>query len=344
MKPARTPGTSIRLLIMGACFFSFAGCFRFSTPAHVIEHRQAIADSLRVEVDISRASNFTGDVGSTLKQIERNIEPLPERYREKIGTIKVVDGFLGDYLFMAPFVGGFTSNDGTINIRNANVTRFVQSAVLFSSDGVLVHEIMHSVHQHELRHWAEKGRPTPEFAEFIRAWELLFFGDVNRDGVIDDRDTAHIEANLREYDANGDGVVNYKDIELAIGHPYVNDRWLSLQGMTVLFQMSFDWVTPRPGGYATPYARTYVWEDAAETKRWAWSKGIIPAIYSGKVDEESIERAWNEFQKLQISDKVLARKVFILARYIAAHELQEQLNARWLNEWNRELTRTDANH
>jgi len=336
MKAAMMPGDLIRTLVLGACFFLIGGCLRFSTPARVLEHRQAIADNLKVEIDISSASNFTGDVGSVLRHIEKNIQPLPERYREKIGTIKVVDSFLGDYLFMAPFVGGFTSNDGTIHVRNANPTRFVQAAVMFSPDGVLLHEIMHSVHQQELRHWKQEGRPTPEFAAFIRDWELLFLGDVNRDGLIDDNDTAYIEANPREYDANGDGVVNHKDVELAIGRPYVNDRWLSLQGMTVLFQMSFDWLTPRPGGYATPYARTYVWEDAAETKRWAWHRGIIPGIYSGRIDAERIQRAWDEFHKLQRSDKVLARKVFILARYIAAHEPQENLNGRWLDEQEQE--------
>jgi len=305
------------------------GCLSLTTPEYVLRHRDQIQEQLKVNVDISDASSFTGDVGKVLADIEKLLAPLPEDYRKKIARIKVVDGFLAQYTLRAPFVGGFTRNDGTVFVRNANITKFLQGIFLFPRNDALIHEILHSVHFWEMRRWHATGQPSPEFAQFVKGWECQYFGDVNSDGEVDDRDVAHIERHVASFDFNRDGVISSADVELAVGKPYVQGRWASLRGVEVLLWMGFQWLAPRPAGFATPYAKTYVWEDAAETKRYLWRLGLVPALYSNDVDEKDADRAWKKFRRLKRKDPLLARKVFLVVRYIAAHEKPDRLSSVW---------------
>jgi hypothetical protein len=96
-----------------------------------------------------------------------------------------------------------------------------------------------------------------------------------------------------------------------------------------MMRMSFDFVMPRPGGFASPYAKTYVWEDAAETARYAWENGLIPALYSTDAGSEKRQEAWRAFRELQQSDPLLARKTALIVRYIASHEEPRKLSAAW---------------
>jgi len=305
------------------------GCLSFTTPEYVLRHRDRIQEQLKVNVDISDASSFTGDVDKALTDIEKQLAPLPEEYRKKIGKIKVVDGFFAHYTLMAPFVGGLTTNDGTVYVRNAGITKFLQTVFLFPRNDILVHEILHSVHFREMRQWHVTGRPSPEFEQFVKAWEYQYFGDANKDGELDDRDIAYINSHVPAFDASRDGTINSDDIELAIGSPYVQGRWASVRGVEVLLRMGLQWLVPRPRGFATAYARTYVWEDAAETKRYLWRLGLVPALYSNNVDQKDAQRAWKKFRRLQSKDPLLARKVFLVMRYIAAHERPARLSSAW---------------
>ena len=305
-----------------------AGCFTFRTPEHVLRQRDAIQGELQVNVDISHASSFTGDVGGALDTVREQVACLPARYRAKIGTIIVRDGFFTDYFLMSPFVAAFTTTDGTIYVRNANPTRLLQSLLLFHGNDALVHEIVHSVQFNEMHRWQQTGRPSREFAQLIRDWELQYFGDVDGNGRIDDADAACIAADTARFDPNRDGQVNHADVEAIHGQPYVQGRWASLRGMQVLLWMSFEWFTPRPKGFACPYAKTCVWEDAAETVRYAWRAGFIPALYAG--EGRAAERAWAGFARIERSDPLLARKVLLMVRYIAAHEEPGRLGAAWL--------------
>jgi hypothetical protein len=305
------------------------GCLTFTTPQHVLKHQQRIQQQLRVEVDISDASNFTGNVDSVLTEIERELSPLPANYRRKIGKIKVVDGFFAEYTLMAPFVGGYTSNDGTIFMRNADATRFLQKVFLFPKNDALIHEALHSVHFHEMKQWRANGKPSPEFGEFINAWECQYLGDVNGDGELDDRDMAYVYSHPEKFDVNHDGIIDSTDVEKLRGRPYVQGRWASLRGMQVLMWMSLQWLAPRPNGFATPYAKTYVWEDAAETKRYLWSLGLVPALYSSQTGSAAGKKAWNNYLRLKKKDPLLARKAFLVVRYIASHEDPARLSTAW---------------
>jgi hypothetical protein len=305
------------------------GCLSFTTPQYVLEHQQRIQEQLQVKVDISDASNFTGDVDKVLTEIESGLSPLPENYRRKIGTIRVVDGFFSAYTLMAPFVGGYTTNDGTVFVRNANPTRFLQKVLLFPRNDAFIHEVMHSVHFQEMNHWQATGRPSPEFRQFIKAWECQYFGDVNGDGDLDDRDMEYVSSNAEKFDANNDNIVDSVDVEAHYGRPYVQGRWVTLRGMQVLMWMSFQWLAPRPEGFATPYAKTYVWEDAAETKRFLWRLGVVPALYSSEAHDAAAKKAWNKYLRLKKKDPLLARKVFLVVRYIASHEEPTRLSTAW---------------
>ena len=328
--PASTPRLK-RVGSIAACLVAFflQGCLSFTTPEHVLTHRDRIEQQLNVKVDISDASSFTGDVDRALTEIEDKLSPLPENYRRKIRKIKVSDGFFAEYTLMAPFVGGYTSSDGTVYVRNANITKFLQTLILFPRNDALVHELLHSVHFHEIRQWETAGAPSSEFGEFVRAWEYQYFGDVNGDGEIDDRDIARIDEQVAAFDFNRDGVIGSRDIELGVGRPYLEGRWVSLRGMRVLLWMGLQWLAPRPRGFATPYAKTYVWEDAAETKRYLWGMGLVPYLYSNNVDPVRARKAWEKFRRLKKKDPLLARKVFLVVRYIAAHEDPVMLSSAW---------------
>jgi len=305
------------------------GCLSLTRPDYVIKHRDAIKNDLNVNVDISDASSFTGNVDTVLKEIQRAVEPLPPRYRAKLGTIKVVDGMFFDYFLMAPFVGAFTASDGTVYVRNANVTRFLQNALIFHGSGTLVHELMHSVHFREMNDWQKTGKPSAEFAEFLKAWEYQYFGDVTGDNEIDDRDMAYIAGHPETFDINNDGKIDHLDVEEAAGAPYVQGRWLSLKGVGVLAGMSLNFLAPRPKGFASAYAKTYVWEDAAETNRYLWELGLVPALYSLDAPPQAREDAWAAFNKLRKKDPLLARKVFLVVRYVAVHEEPMKLTSAW---------------
>lgn len=334
--PSTLPGMR-RLGTFAGCLLLLVleGCLSFTTPEYVLKHRDKIQTDLKVEVDISDASSFTGDVDSVLKDIEKRLAPLPERYREKMGKIKIVDGFFGEYTLMAPFVGAYTDKDGTVFLRNADVTRFLQRVFLFPRNDTLVHEMMHSVHFREIKHWTDTGRPTPEFEYFVKAWECQYFGDVNADGELDDGDIAYVNSHAERFDANRDGLVDSADVEAISGAPYVQGRWASLRGLHVLLWMSFQQITPRPTGFASAYAKTYVWEDAAETMRYLWRLGLAPALYLRGVDREAADRAWKILDDLKRKDPLLARKVFIIVNYIAAHEEPARLSAAWTNYLNK---------
>ena len=323
--PHRYCGAAVCLLLA----ILSPGCLSLSTPEHVVEHRSRIKTDLNVEVDISSASSFTGDVGTVLAEIERAVAPLPPRYREKLGTIKVVDGMFFDYLLMAPFVGAFTTNDGTVYIRNANIGRFLQMVFIFQNNDTLIHELMHSVHFREMHDWQTTGEPSVEFAVFLKAWEYQYFGDVTGDGEIDDRDMAHVAAHPAEFDANGDGRIDHLDVEELVGNPYVSGNWISLKGAVVMAGMSLNMLAPRPSGFASSYAKTFVWEDAAETYRYLWGLRLVPALYSLDSTPEAREAAWERFNKLRKKDPLLARKVMLIVRYIAQHEEPHRLASAW---------------
>ena len=308
----------------------FAGCFSFTTPQHVLRHHERIERDLKISVDISQASSFTGNVGKVLADIESQLAPLPEAYRAKIGKIVVKDGFFGGFTLLAPFVGAYTDNDGTVYIRNANTTKLLQTLLMFPGNDTLIHEVTHSVQHAELRRWDESKTLSPQFSRYIVGWEYAYFGDVNGDGELDDLDVNYIAAHTDQFDLNGDGVVDHKDVELHAGNPYVSGNWLSARGLEVLLLMGMQGITARPAGYVCNYARTYAWEDAAETCRYAWSEGYVPGLYSKETGRAAAAGAWKKYLHLKKRDPLLARKVFLTVEYIAAHEQAERLSAAWL--------------
>ena len=325
---AGTYGTGIVLVSL---MLALGGCLSLKTPDYVLRHRDQLEQKLNVKIDISHASSFTGNVDRVLNDIDRQLSPLPEAYRAKIARIAVGDGFFREYMLFAPFVGAYTAKNGTVFIRNANATGYVQSALLFPGNNVLMHEATHSVQYNEMNHWALTGHPTPEFGQLIRNWELQYFGDANRDGELDDLDAAYVQQHHEIYDSNRDGSINFRDVELARGKPYVQGNWLSANGLRVFLRMSFGGIVPRPNGYPSSYARTYVWEDAAETMRWIWSAGLLPALYSSGSESATADRAWERYQDLKKRDPLFARKVFLMVQYVAAHEKPEFLSARWVD-------------
>ena len=290
-----------------------------------------IERQLNVKIDISRANSFTGSVNRALTDIENTLSALPDAYRKKIAGIAVRDGFFKDYTLIAPLVGGYTANDGTVSVRNANATRFIQTAVLFPRNDTLIHELAHSVQYCELRHAQETGTFSPEFGRFIRNWEYQYFGDVNGDGELDDQDVAWIAEHREQFDRTKDGKVDFQDVELAVGKPYVQGRWASSRGIKVLLRMSFQGLARRSKGFASSYAQTYVWEDAAETMRYAWNAGLLPALYSATADDTAASMAWRKYLKLKKEDPLFARKLFLVLQYVAAHEQPEGLSTAWLD-------------
>ena len=307
------------------------GCFTLSTPDYVLKHRDQIEKQLDVKVDVSRASSFTGNVDRVLTDIEKQLAPLPQAYRKKISGITIRDGFFKDYLLLAPLVGGYTANDGTVNIRNANATGLVQSMVLLPRGDTLIHEAAHSVQYYEIRRQQRTGSFSPEFGRFIRDWEYQYLGDVNGDGELDDRDSAWVAERVDQFDCNKDGNVDFRDVELVAGKPYVEGRWASSRGIRLLLRMSFEGIIRRTRGFANSYAQTYVWEDAAETMRYAWNAGYLPTLYSGKADAKAASKAWAAYWKLKKQDPLFARKVFLVLQYVAAHEQKEALSVAWLD-------------
>ena len=325
---ARACATRIVLCLLALVL---EGCLSISTPDYVLTRHEQLQKSLDVKIDISHASSFTGNVNSVLSDIDEQLSGLPRGYRAKIGTVMVRDGFFPEYLLLAPLVGGYTTSDGTVCIRNANITRAIQSVLLFPGNGSLIHEVTHSVQYHEMKRWEETGQPSPEFARFIKSWEFQYFGDADNDGEIDDRDVAWILEHSADYDQNKDGKVDFQDVELRVARPYVQGRWASLHGLQIFFRMSFEMFTPRPPGFACAYAKTYVWEDAAETMRYAWEAGMIPGLYSSAADAAGAALAWEKLARLRKEDPLFARKVFLAMQYIAAHEEQGRLSPAWLN-------------
>jgi len=325
---ARTYGTRIVLLSLT---LALSGCLSVRTPDYVLRHRDQLEQKLNVKIDISHASSFTGNVDRVLKEIDRQLSPLPAAYRAKIARIAVRDGFFREYMLCAPFVGAYTAKNGTVFIRNANATRFIQNALLFPGNDVLTHEVTHSVQYHEMKHWGQTGRPTPEFERLIRNWELQYLGDVNRDSEIDDIDIEFIQHHKAAFDKNRDGNVDFRDVELSRGKPYVQGNWISINGLKVFLRMSFGGLVPRPNGYPSSYAKTYVWEDAAETMRWAWSAGLLPALYSSGSESAAADKAWKRYEGLKKRDPLFARKVCLMLQYVASHEEPERLSARWVD-------------
>ena len=325
---AKTYGTRIVLLSLT---LALSGCLSVKTPGYVLRHRDQLEQQLNVKIDISHANSFTGNVDRVLNDIDRQLSPLPAAFRAKIARIAVRDGFFREYMLLAPAVGAYTAKNGTVFIRNANATRFLQNALLFPGNDVLMHEATHSVQYYEMKHWGQTGRPTPEFARLIRNWELQYLGDANRDGEIDDLDIGWIQQHRAAFDKNKDGTVDFKDVELAYGKPYVQGNWISADGLKVFLRMSFGGIVPRPNGYPSSYAKTYVWEDAAETMRWMWSAGLLPALYSNSSESAAADKAWERYEELKKRDPLFARKVFLMLQYVAAHEKPEQLSSRWVD-------------
>ncbi len=199
--------------------------------------------------------------------------------------------------------------------------------VLGETDEVLANLTPAEVEQTAAR--ASTARGTGQLRAYlwlIRGWLSSHFGDTDKDGDVDDADMAHVYANRSAYDADGDGLLTYRDVKKRTGHAYMEaenplDPGLQL-GLTV-GMLGF-----HARGFVSFYAQNFTYEDRAEVVDRASRWGLIPWLYRSG-DAGKTEAAWKRFERIRKSDPVAGRKIELILRYVALHEEPSNLNERW---------------
>ena len=156
------------------------------------------------------------------------------------------------------------------------------------------------------------------YVGFCARWLASHFGDVTGDGRIDDADLARLRAHFGDFDADGDGRLTYEDAAARTGlrHSLRPGSDLGTQA-----EMTAGLAGYRPRGFASPYGRTYPWEDKAEVLDYAVREGFVPHLFAaagalGGVTANSSAEAAAKLGRLDARDPVLARKVEVLAVYL----------------------------
>ena len=156
------------------------------------------------------------------------------------------------------------------------------------------------------------------YVDLCARWLAAHFGDVTGDGRTDDADLVCLRARRADFDADGDGHLTYEDAAARTGLRYSRRRGAD---PATQVEMTAGLVGYRPRGFASPYGRTYPWEDRAEVLDYAIREGLIPHLFAAPgsmpgVTAASAAEAGAKLDRLRARDAVLARKVEILALYL----------------------------
>ncbi len=121
-----------------------------------------------------------------------------------------------------------------------------------------------------------------------------------------------------EFDADGDGRLTYDDARrrTALAHSLRSGADPLTQ-----VEMTAGMVGYRPHGFASPYGRTSPWEDKAEVLDYAVRKRMLPHLVAAPdahngLTEQSFAEATKRLADLRKWDKVLARKIEIVAVFL----------------------------
>jgi len=147
------------------------------------------------------------------------------------------------------------------------------------------------------------------YVDFCARWMASAFGDVNKDGRVDETDRKLIARNPAEFDADGDHVLTYDDASLLNGPGYSPAGGI---GPATQIEMTAGMLGYRPKGFASPYGRTSPWEDKAEVLSHAVRSGLLPAL-NAQAGSRERARARARLAEIRRDDPVLARKIEILA-------------------------------
>ena len=173
------------------------------------------------------------------------------------------------------------------------------------------------------------------YIEFCGRWLAAAFGDVNRDGRVDEQDRKFISRNPGKFDVNNDGRITYDDAYALNGLKY---SFASGIDPATQIEMTAGVFGYRPRGFASPYGRTSPWEDRAEVLAYAVRGGLLPALYR-KTERKHIDRAWRRLGRIGKGDPVLARKIEILAVLLGSLETPAGCNARFNEIYAGQITR-----
>ena len=179
------------------------------------------------------------------------------------------------------------------------------------------------------------SQDTRPYIEFAARWMAAAFGDVDKNGQVDEADRQLISSAPGKFDADGDGKVTYDD-PAALGGPKYSFR--SGIDPATQIEMTAGVLGYRPKGFASPYGRTSPWEDKAEVLSYAVRGGFLPALYIN-TDPHKTARAWDRLAKIKKRDAVFGRKIEILAVLMASLESPEKLNARFEKAYAEQITR-----
>ena len=167
------------------------------------------------------------------------------------------------------------------------------------------------------------------YIEFCAGWMASMFGDVNRDGRIDEHDKAFLVANLEQFDANGDGRISYRDAAKITGISY---SFASGINPLTQIEMTAGALGYRPKGFASPYGRTCPWEDKAEVLAFAINKKMLPHLYRNS-DPQEVAKAHQKLQSIRDKDPVFARKIELLAILFGNLEEPGNRNSRFTHSY-----------
>jgi len=163
------------------------------------------------------------------------------------------------------------------------------------------------------------------YVEFCARWMAAAYGDVNADGLVDERDRQAICRDLARFDINDDGKISYEDAAALSGLTY---SFASGIDPVTQFEMTAGMFGYRPSGFASPYGRTSPWEDKAETLAYALRDGLLPALYAG-IGRQEVDRAWRRLADIRKHEPVFARKIEILALFLGSLQGPQCRNARF---------------
>ena len=171
------------------------------------------------------------------------------------------------------------------------------------------------------------GNRAGPYVNFCARWMAAMFGDVNRDGTIDEEDRNHLTANAPGFDADGNGMIDHNDAAAHSGVAYS-----CTSGIDPITQlgMTVGLLGYKPKGFASVYGQTCPWEDKAEVLSFAIHRQLLPTLYR-KTEQSEIDKAYRQLDDIRKNDPILARKIEVLALFLGSLEESQNLNARFTN-------------
>ena len=362
-------GFPLTRLLLGGLFLSACapGCQSVNS-ASMSARRTDIETRHQVDLDMSRSTPLLGDTSTTLKRIEKALEPFPKGYTAKMARINVVEDHFERWGLLAPMIGAYTEAGrpeqyGQIFIKNKSALEDVLG--LFSGDtGLhLEHEGWHSVEYFEVQEIESfvrtRARNNPGNIFQVLSTTDVILANASPEELVElkrsGRSTPYVDL-VRGWlfcsfgDVNDDGVIDDADVAYVDAHRDAfdadGDGRVTYADVAVRTGREYLWAYDpmdfrlqvgltaslvanlHDAGFVSFHAQNFPWEDRAETVSFLADRGLVPHLYRRTTDARAA-RAWKEFNRIRRRDPLLARKLQLMIRYIASHEECQLMEANW---------------